>query len=287
MREYSEQELKELHGVLFEILEEIIRVCEVLKIEYTAIGGTAIGAYYWQDIIPWDDDMDIGMTRKNYDRFLREAPAVLKTEFFLAWYGTDPESPFFFAKLRKRGTLFVEEQCRKLDMNHGIYVDIFPLDNMPKSKLAEVLQRKAVNRLNECFAGKSVWTWRYFGKCEIEKPHAKGFFNCLFTRMVVTLVPKGTIYRMLYRLLTLYDNKEADTVNIITTSVDQIPAIDLRNSRKMKLGPTEVTVPDHLPEYLHHHYGPGLKKIPPKEMQVNHAPLTLSFGEKSKAQDRL
>ena len=84
---------------------------------------------------------------------------------------------------------------------------------------------------------------------------------------------------MLYRLLTLYDNKEADTVNIITTSVDQIPAIDLRNSRKMKLGLTEVTVPDHLPEYLRHHYGPGLKKIPPKEMQVNHAPLTLSFGE--------
>lgn len=282
MRKYSEQELNELHGVLFEILGEIIRVCEMLKIEYTAIGGTAIGAYYWQDIIPWDDDMDIGMTRENYDRFLKEAPAVLKPEFFLAWYGTDPESPFFFAKLRKRGTLFVEEQCRKLNMNHGIYVDIFPLDNMPKNKMAELLQRKVVNRLNECFAGKSVWTWKYFGKCEIEKPHAKGFFNCLFTRAVVTLIPKGTIYRMLYRLLTLYNNKEADTVGVIITSTDRIPITDLRNSRKMKLGPIEVTTPDHLLEYLHHHYGLGLKKIPAKELQVNHAPLTLSFGDNEK-----
>lgn len=279
MRKYSEQELNELHGVLFEILGEIIRVCETLKIEYTVIGGTAIGVYFWQDIIPWDDDMDIGMTRENYDRFLKEAPAVLKPEFFLAWYGTDPESPFFFAKLRKRGTLFVEEQCRKLNMNHGIYVDIFPLDNMPKSKTAERLQRKAVNRLNECFAGKNTWTWKYFGKCEIEKPHAKGFFNCLFTRAVVTLIPKGTIYRMLRRLLTLYNKKEADTVGVIITSSDRIPVADLRNSRRMKLGPVEVTAPDHLLEYLHNHYGPDVKKIPAKELQVNHAPLELSFGD--------
>ncbi len=278
MREYSEQELNQLHDTLFEILEEIIRVCDILKIEYFAIGGSAIGVYFWKDIIPWDDDMDIGMARDNYNRFLKEAPAVLKPEFFLAWYGSDPETPFYFAKLRKRNTLFMEEACRKLNMNQGIYVDVFPFDKVPKSKKAERLQRKLANRLNECFAGKSVWTWRYFGKCEIQSPNPKGFFGCLFTRAVVSLFPKRIIYKMLCRVMTMYDNSESDYYNHIITSFDHVPIVDLRNAKKMKLGPVDVVVPDHLLEYLHHHYGQDVKKIPAKELQVNHAPMKLSFN---------
>lgn len=277
MREYTEQELNELHGVLFEILGEIIRVCNVLKIEYFAIGGSAIGVYFWQDIIPWDDDMDIGMTRENYNRFLREAPAVLRPEFFLAWYGSDPETPFYFAKLRKRGTLFVEEACRKLNMNQGIYVDIFPFDRVPRNARVERLQRKVINRLNECFAGKSVWTWRYFGKCEIEKPNPKGFWGCLFTWLVVKTLPKSVIYKLLCRCMMLFDNSPADFYNHMVTSFDHVPVADLENAREMKFGPLMARVPDHLLEYLHHHYGPDVKKIPAKELQVNHAPLELSF----------
>src|SRR5574344_472221 len=105
--QYTHEDLDRLHKTLFEILGEIIRVCDALNIEYFVQGGSAMGIYFENDIMAWDDDIDIGMTRSNYNRFLREAPALLAPEYFLAWFGSDPHSPFYFAKLRKNCTLFL------------------------------------------------------------------------------------------------------------------------------------------------------------------------------------
>lgn len=276
--QYTDEELKKLHEVLFEILGEIIRVCEALDIEYFIQGGTAIGAHFWNDILPWDDDIDIGMTRNNYNRFLKEAPALLAPEYFLAWYGTDTHSPFYFAKLRKNNTTFLEESCKNVDMHHGIYVDVFPYDKVPNNKFLQHLHRKLCNRINECFAGKDVWPWAYCGKCDIEKPNRKGFWGCLFTRVVVSLVPKAFLYRLLCWVQGWFNNSDADYYNLVMTSVDHIPVADIKHPQKMKLGPLMVTAPSNLESYLHHHYGKNIQRTLPKEQQINHAPLVLEFS---------
>ena len=111
--EYAPEDLKRLHSELVTILKEIIRVCEILDIPYFIQGGTAIGAYFDQGIVPWDDDIDLGMTRDHYNRFLKEAPAVLAKGYFLQCFDTEPDTPFYFAKVRKDGTLFVQDICSK------------------------------------------------------------------------------------------------------------------------------------------------------------------------------
>ena len=115
-KDYEPSELEQLHQVLHEILTEIIRVCKLLDIPYFIQGGTAMGAYFENDIMAWDDDIDLGMTRDNYNRFLHEAPQVLGKDYFLAWFGSDPHSPFYFAKVRKNDTLFLEEICQKINI---------------------------------------------------------------------------------------------------------------------------------------------------------------------------
>lgn len=276
-RQYTEEELKKLHTVLYDLLAEIVRVCEVLHIDYFVIGGSAIGVHFWDAIIPWDDDIDVGMTRENYNRFLKEAPSVLKPGYFLAWYGSDPHSPFYFAKLRKNNTTFLEESCQGLNMHQGIYVDIFPFDKLPTNSKAEFIQRRLCRRLSECFAGKEAWTWKYWGKCKISKPDKKGFWGCLATRLIVTFVPKSVIYRVLCWLQSCYNNGNGKYYNIILTSVDQIPVEDIQNPQSGQLGPVTVVVPNHLENYLKHHYK-ELTKYPPKEKQVNHAPVKLQFS---------
>ena len=77
---------------------ETIRVCQKHNIPYFVIGGTAIGALYDQAILPWDDDIDIGMTRENYNNFLKVAPGELGPSYFLSWIETDPHTPYYFAK---------------------------------------------------------------------------------------------------------------------------------------------------------------------------------------------
>ena len=76
-KKYTAEELDLLHAELYDILGETIRVCQKHNIPYFVIGGTAIGALYDQAILPWDDDIDIGMTRENYNKFLKVAPGEL------------------------------------------------------------------------------------------------------------------------------------------------------------------------------------------------------------------
>ena len=123
--------LRELQLVELEILLEVDRVCRENGIEYFLDGGTALGAVRHGGFIPWDDDIDIGMTRENYEKFLEIAPEKLKNDYFLQTRKTDKKAPYMYAKVRKNGTVFMEWNKRNLDMHHGIYIDIFPYDNVP------------------------------------------------------------------------------------------------------------------------------------------------------------
>ena len=125
---HTQEELERLHLCLYDILGEIRRVCDLLNIQFVMLGGSAIGVYYWNGIIPFDDDIDIGMKRDDFERFLKEAPQLLADNFFLQWCGSEKHYPLFFAKVRRNGTLFVEENFRDFDIHQGIYIDILPLD---------------------------------------------------------------------------------------------------------------------------------------------------------------
>lgn len=119
-KKYTAKELDLLHAELYDILGETIRICRKHDIPYFVIGGTAIGALYDRAILPWDDDIDIGMARKDYNRFLEVAPRELGDSYFLSWIETDPHSPYYYAKVKKNNTLFVEEMFKNVPMHPGI-----------------------------------------------------------------------------------------------------------------------------------------------------------------------
>ena len=112
---YNSDILRQLHRELHDITREVVRVCDEAKIPYFIQGGTAIGAHFFEDIVPWDDDIDLGMTRENYERFLHEAPKLLREGYTLQEFTTEPDTPFYFAKVRKQGTKFVESEWVRYD----------------------------------------------------------------------------------------------------------------------------------------------------------------------------
>lgn len=126
--------LREVQLTQLSIAKEIKRICEKHNIDYFLDGGTMLGAVRHKGFIPWDDDMDIGMTRENYNRFIEVAKSELSEEYFLQTWETDQYYPMPFAKVRKNGTLFVENNFEKSKMHQGIYVDVFPYDYFPATK---------------------------------------------------------------------------------------------------------------------------------------------------------
>ncbi len=275
-KQYTPEELARLHEELYGILAEIVRICDKCHIPYFLIGGSAIGAHFWEGIIPWDDDIDVGLTRENYEKFLKVAPHEMRKPYFLQWIETDPHTPFYFAKVRKDNTLFGEQDFRHLEIHHGIFVDVFPFDRVPDNATLQKAHRVMCNFLNCCFMGKDIWMWKHMRKCEIEKPHNRGFVMCFLNWLVDISLSKKIIYRLLSKTQGIFNSCKTKDYNMVLMPRDQIPAESLEHLQQMKFGPQIVTVPSNLESYLHHHYH-NLRKNIPKEEQENHRPLYLSF----------
>lgn len=127
-------ELRKLQLLQLEISKEIKRICDKNGISYFLICGTLLGAVRHQGFIPWDDDMDIGMSARDYDRFLKLAPSQLDDRFFLQTDKTDPDCGYVFAKVRLLHTHMREKVTDGLHINDGIFVDIFPYDQISAKK---------------------------------------------------------------------------------------------------------------------------------------------------------
>ena len=141
--ELSHEQLNAVQQVELKLFREFLQVCQTLKLRYYVVGGTLLGAVRHKGFIPWDDDIDVGMPREDYEVLLKKGQALLPAWCFLQTFETDPQFPANFAKLRDSRTTFVETALRNRAINHGIYIDIFPLDHYPEeAKAARRLKRK-------------------------------------------------------------------------------------------------------------------------------------------------
>ena len=117
--------IEELKNVELEILKNFIEICNKLNLTYYLDCGTLLGAIRHKGFIPWDDDIDVIMPRPDYDEFMQKAGELLKPEYFLQNYNTDKQFQQAFSKIRDSRTTFIEKEIINLDINHGIYIDIF------------------------------------------------------------------------------------------------------------------------------------------------------------------
>lgn len=138
--------LKEAQLMMLEILEEVHRLCEKTNIEYFLVDGTLLGAVRHGGFIPWDDDLDIGMTRENYEKFKSIAKRELKPGFFLQSVETDGGYNLYHIplKIRRDNTLFEEFGEGNEAYHRGIYIDVFPYDKVPDNRFKAFIQKKVI-----------------------------------------------------------------------------------------------------------------------------------------------
>ncbi len=129
------------HGVMLELLLQLDSVCRKHDIRYMLFAGSAIGAVRHGGFIPWDDDLDVIMLRDDYERFLEAAAAELDASKYYVQAEFSKHWPMHFSKLRKNGTACIERYIPKDKESHrGIYIDIFPCDNLSDSPVVRRLQ---------------------------------------------------------------------------------------------------------------------------------------------------
>lgn len=148
--------LRKVQLAQLKIAKEVRRVCDENGISYFLCCGTLLGAIRHQGFIPWDDDLDMGMLRQDYEKFCRIAPEKLRPGFCLqSWY-TEDGYALPFAKVRMKNTLYVESKGRRLQEN-GFYIDVFPFDYAPVTEEQQYTHGRKLADLFRMKLMKSGW----------------------------------------------------------------------------------------------------------------------------------
>ena len=237
------------------ILKAFICICKENKLQYYLVGGSAIGAIRHQGFIPWDDDIDVGMPRKDYNRFLEIAQVSLPDYYFLQTYETDPEYLANFAKIRDSRTTFIESSMKNRRINHGVYIDVFPLDYYPEKhekwfKFIELLQSA---RLSKEFASQPSFKMRV----------TQFIALILFPSVNLTLRKRNEHIQSV--------EVSSKITNFCGAWGDRetVPAQLFGEGYLVAFEDIEVLVPKDYDTYLQHIYGDYMK-LPPAEKQVSH-----------------
>lgn len=266
-------ELAKVQEIELSIFKSVIELCDDNNIEYFILGGTLLGAVRHQGFIPWDDDIDIGMTRENYNKFIDIAIEELPDDLFFQIYATEKSTPFYFAKIRKNGTKFIENYCKELNINHGLFLDIFPFDNIPDDIRLRKKQLRKVKFWSNMFIaktlrGSSIPQDSFEGKVKI---FIRSFFH-----FFLKLCPKKFLYNKLDNVSQQYNNITCEMKSFVKYPFLMIPSDDLNKFEQIEFEGIQVNCPRNPQKQLKHHFG-DFMKLPPEEEKVGHRPYKLEL----------
>ncbi len=128
LKKLTNKQLKRLQQTILEIANDINTVCQKYHLKYNLGGGSALGAVRHHGFIPWDDDFDINMPRKDYMKF---CDIFLKEFGDKYWLHTPEKTKNYglgFARVRKKGTIYRAREDIENE-EAGVYIDIFIIEN--------------------------------------------------------------------------------------------------------------------------------------------------------------
>ncbi|MBE6141922.1 MAG: LicD family protein [Erysipelotrichaceae bacterium] len=252
---------------LLVLLKEFIRVCNKHNLRYFVDGGTLLGAMRHKGFIPWDDDIDVSMPREDYDKYVKLQYEYDGTPYFIQTWRTDPHYTYCFAKLRDSSTTFIENFYVNHRINHGVWIDIFPLDGMSyKDKPRE----KCAPRI------RFVWWMNYMSYLPqlTRKFHKETFFKDLGLNIIGCLFyimdPFHIRNRIVEHHLRHYKLDKAVLAGNYYDFKPKQQAMPISLFKEFIEVPFEdimVTAPKEYDKYLTMSYG-DWRTPPPKEKQI-------------------
>lgn len=279
-KEYENiDELRKLQRAIASVLFDFVKVCEELDINYFAYGGTCIGAVRHKGFIPWDDDVDVAMLRSDYEKFLREAPALLGDKYRIDNSRTQANYPSPFSYLALVDTVNIPEAFETCEWVRSIGIDIFPLD-----RVSEVQSTRRRQLRGTWFWGRLGFlraTPRPYLPFDGAKRHLV-YFVCGIAHRLLTLfrISPQFIQDMWEKCATLANDEDTRLVADFSdrhpltwsfTLQEIFPLVDGEfNGREIKL-------PREWDKLLTRQYG-SYMELPPEEQRKNHYPVCLDFG---------
>lgn len=192
----------------FEILKYVDDFCEKNQIRYSLAYGTLLGAIRHKGFIPWDDDIDIIMPRKDYERFKK---LYHSERYPFSDMMVNPKHPTGMGKIYDTNTIFFYR--KKIKRSYGLFVDVFVVDKFPADESERVLWLKQIRELININNTKNTG---FFDLIKVD-PNKKNLIKKLMTKMRPCSI--NSLHRQIFSLSQKYDAADTGLVGI-TMSVD-------------------------------------------------------------------
>lgn len=276
---YTEEQLKSLQNIEKKALKSFIEVCEKNGLEYFVYGGTLLGVEKYNGLIPWDDDIDVALPRKSYARLMELGSEAFSSDLFLQTPYNCKKSPFPYAKLRVKGTKYVEYVNRNIDIESGIYIDIYPVDKIPDD---EKLRRKQY---------KQVRKWILIYVCRQSKLYDKETHGVkdVLKKIAKWVICNGLkVFSQKYcmnkidKYMTRYNDAECQRYAALNSPNYNNIYLNLYPLQSGKFDDLNVKLPGDYRTHLRMRYG-DYSDLPPEDKRVGHIPYILDCGDKNES----
>jgi len=267
--------LERIKQIEMDIMAEIDRICKENDITYFLVGGTLLGAVRHKGFIPWDDDIDIGMLRDDYDKFRRVCPDSLKPHLSYQSHLKETTSHYIFDKVRLKDTYFNTKFSNRFDdIQNGIFIDVLVFDKTGNTKASQRVHIKLVKIFRRLINVR----WVNVARRGIHYRASKLFLP--FMR----LVPYKLYHRCLDKALTLYhkNKKSAYLIDGVGLNLDKgaFPAEWFGEFIDMPYENMTFKVPVGYDNYLRMWYGDRYMELLPLSARFSgHKLLRLDLGK--------
>lgn len=250
---------KNLQTELFQMLKSFHEVCIKNKLTYYMVCGTFLGAVRHKGFIPWDDDVDVGMPRKDYDKFCKLAKKILPQNYEIRYYQNSKGLHYHFVKLMKSDSTLIERNLKKGNVG-GLYIDVFPLDNLDDYSFLGKIRSKSIWFLHSLE--------RYHCTTERKPSLLKDCIH-LFSK----IVPLAGINFVLEKLLTCNNNEKSNFIcNYLAgwSEKEVLPRSVWGKPTFYKFENAEFYGPEQAEKYLTKVYGNYMQPPPVKDRVYTH-----------------
>lgn len=267
----STEQLKKAQSLLQKILDEVNRICEENEIKYFLHYGTLIGAIRHNGFIPWDDDIDICMTRDNYDKFCVIAQKKLNDEFVIQNEDTDEFFCGCYSKVILKNTKWIENNAKDTKRKFiGLFIDIFPFDKIPENESLQKRQIFSYKIINMLICAKLNYSASAYRE--------KNRFVYQISKVVSVFFSLKYLRNKRKQIISKYSKTESPFVTNMAFYKCSITRKEyLEDLIKHVFEGKQYYIPKEYDRMLNSIYGDYMK-LPPIEKRVNHSIIEFDFG---------
>lgn len=256
-----------------EMLIELDRICRKHNIKYALFAGTLLGAVRHKGFIPWDDDIDVCMLKKDYDKFLKVAKEELdEKKYFLRTQDTDVDCNLTFAQIKRNGTRYHRKSRHEFNTHLGVFIDIFPLYNGTNNWLLHKFQSTV------CAFTKTM-LWAHMGAITERRRGYRTYYRLL------SRVSNKTSYKIYLKFATMFKDNNSKRISYL--SYVRTPFLTASAMRETYTDLVEIEfegnmfyAPRKYREYLGNTYSKDYLMLPNfNERKAKHIPAIIDVGD--------